>query len=54
MLGYPAAVKFLRTDSEEDRSLLQVLAAAARKIQEQQDVDRANMIANAVGKMFGG
>lgn len=54
MMGFGAAQKFLRTESEEERSLLQVLAAAARKIQEEHDLVRAKMVANEVGKMLGG
>jgi hypothetical protein len=53
MLGYGAAQKFLRTTDGDERALLQMLAIAAREIQREYDLERANQIANQVGKLFG-
>ena len=53
MLGYGAAQKFLRTTNHDERAEIQALAMAAREIQREQDLERANQIANQVGKLFG-
>jgi len=53
MLGYGAAQKFLRTADIDERAEIQALALAAREIQRDQDLERANQIANQVGKLFG-
>lgn len=53
MLGYGAAQKFLRSRGHDERSELQALAMAAREIQREFDLERANQIANQVGKLFG-
>jgi hypothetical protein len=54
MLGHAAAKEFLETEDAEERTMLQVLAHAARKVEEEHDLDRATMIANRVGQMLGG
>lgn len=53
MLGYDTAMRFLTSKDEEERSRMQVLAAGAREVQRQHDLERATQTANAVGKMFG-
>jgi hypothetical protein len=53
MLGYGAAQKFLRSRDVDERSEIQAIAAAAREIQREHDLERANQIANQVGKLFG-
>lgn len=54
MLGHQAAMRFLKTEDADERSLLQALAAGARQIQSEHDHERAIQIANQVGKMLGG
>jgi hypothetical protein len=53
MLGYAAARRFLATTSAEERTQIQVLAVAARRVQAEHDHERAIMIANSVAKVFG-
>jgi uncharacterized protein HemY len=53
MLGYGAAQKFLRATTIDERSDIQALAMAARELQREHDLERANQIANQVGKLFG-
>jgi hypothetical protein len=53
MLGYRAAHRFLTTEDHDERSQIQALAHAAREIQREHDLERANQIANQVGKLFG-
>lgn len=43
---------FLRTKDSQERLLMQLIASEARELQQQLDLDRANMIANAVGQLF--
>jgi hypothetical protein len=52
MLGYGAAKAFLITTDAEERSRIQMLARAARAIQNEVDLARATHIANAVARSF--
>lgn len=52
MLGYGAAMKFLKTRNAEERTTLQALAAAARAVEQEHDSDRANQVANEVARRF--
>lgn len=45
---------FLRSKDEQERSLMLAIALGVNEIRESDDLARANMIANAVGKMLGG
>lgn len=38
---------------DEERTIMGAIAQAADEIEEQRDLARANMIANAVGRMLG-
>jgi hypothetical protein len=53
MLGYGAAQQFLRAKTTDERSMIQALSHAAREVERQHDLERANQIANQVGKLFG-
>jgi hypothetical protein len=54
MLGYDAARRFLMTKNAEERDRIALISRAATELQRQRDLDRATMIANAVGRVFGG
>jgi hypothetical protein len=48
MLGYGPAVKFINAKNEEERWRIQGLAKAARDLERQIDLERANQIAHQV------
>jgi hypothetical protein len=47
-------IKFLSTKDGEERLLMQKIAHEARELQRQFDLERAQLIAQQVGKLFGG
>jgi hypothetical protein len=47
-------IAFLRTKDNTERILMQAIAYEVRELQRQLDLDRASMIANAVGQLFKG
>jgi hypothetical protein len=54
MLGYGAAMKFLKTKSQRERDDIQILSVAARAVQREHDQERAIQVANQVMKGLGG
>lgn len=46
-------MKFLKTEDSFERSTMQAVANAAHKLEQDQDLARAQMIAYEVGKMMG-
>ena len=45
---------YIRTRNQEERTLMQAIAQAAARLQYDQDLNRARMIANEVSRAFGG
>lgn len=54
MLGYGAAQKFLMTSDAEERDRISSISSAVKQLMHDMDLERANMVANAVGRMLGG
>lgn len=48
MLGYPAALRYLKAELESDRAMIYAIAIGAREVQRQHDLERAQQIAERV------